>query len=65
MAKAGLLHSKRDVEKLLNALDGHADRVIATAKEVESAFGQEEFGLYARFRGHCDDFDTLEPIPIT
>ena len=59
MAKAGLLHTRRDVEKLLAALEGHADQVIAAAKEVSSALAQEEFGLYARFRGHCDDFDTL------
>jgi hypothetical protein len=53
------LHNKRDVEKLLAALEGHADHVIAAAKEVSTALMQEEFGIYSRFRGHCDDFDTL------
>ncbi len=59
MSRPATLHNKRDVEKLLAALEGHADHVIAAAKEVSTALMQEEFGIYSRFRGHCDDFDTL------
>jgi len=52
-------HTRREVESLLSALEGHADNVISAAKDVSGALAEEEFGIYARFRAHCDDFDTL------
>jgi len=52
-------HTRSEVEGLLGALEAHADKVIAAAKDVTKALAEEEFGIYARFRGHCDDFDTL------
>ncbi|MCA3263889.1 MAG: hypothetical protein ING44_18240 [Telmatospirillum sp.] len=56
---SGLLHTRKDVQTLLAALETHADKVIAAAKEASQALAEEEFGIYSRFRGHCDDFDTL------
>ncbi len=56
---SGLVHTRKDVEILLSALDAHASRVIDTAKNATQALTKDEFGVYARFRRHCDDFDTL------
>ena len=56
---SGLLHTRKDVQTLLAALETHADKVIAAAREASQALTKEEFGIYSRFRGHCDDFDTL------
>ena len=59
LSRPATQHTRREVEQLLAALEGHADRVISAAKEVSGAIAQEEFGIYAKFRGSCDDFDTL------
>ncbi|MBI3506999.1 MAG: hypothetical protein HY059_19350 [Proteobacteria bacterium] len=59
MSRPATQHTRREVENLLTALEGHADHVISAAKEVSGALEQEEFGIYAKFRSHCDDFDTL------
>ncbi|MBL8806385.1 MAG: hypothetical protein JNN22_06025 [Rhodospirillales bacterium] len=59
MSRPATQHTRREVESLLSALEGHADNVISAAKDVSGALAEEEFGIYARFRAHCDDFDTL------
>jgi hypothetical protein len=56
---SALVHTRKDIEKLFAALDAHADKVVDTAKEASQALANDEFGIYSRFRRHCDDFDTL------
>ncbi|MCM0018927.1 MAG: hypothetical protein NBV67_02945 [Tagaea sp.] len=58
-AKTASVHTRKEVEGLLAALEGHADGVIAAAKHVTSKIAEQEWHAYSEFRDRCDDFDTL------
>ena len=55
------IYRRKEVEKLLLALDGNAGAgaVAAAAPLAELHAGCGHFGGYTAFRERCDDFDTL------